>query len=118
MACCCGDNRARFERELARLRGCRFQRLLVIGTPSEIEAHQYRGQIAPAAVMGSLAAWEVRFNVPVVFSPSPAAAALRVERWAHYYARELHQSANALRRAADDDLTTGWFTMLRQAPTP
>jgi hypothetical protein len=35
-ACCMGENRQRFERELHRLRGFRFARLLVVGSEEEI----------------------------------------------------------------------------------
>jgi hypothetical protein len=38
VGCCVGDNRERFFRELHRLRGYRFKRLLVVGTRDEIEA--------------------------------------------------------------------------------
>ena len=41
-ACCCGDNRARFERELHRLRGFVFKRLLIIGSEEQILRGQYR----------------------------------------------------------------------------
>ena len=36
--CCMGANRERFERELHRLRGYRFKRLLVVGTREDIAA--------------------------------------------------------------------------------
>src|SRR4030081_926981 len=35
VACCMGENRQRFERELHRLRGFRFARLLVVGSEEE-----------------------------------------------------------------------------------
>ncbi len=38
IGCCMGDNRERFERELHRLRGYRFKRLLVVGSEAEIPA--------------------------------------------------------------------------------
>src|SRR4051812_24911219 len=37
VGCCVGDARERFERELHRLRGFTFKRLLVIGTPEEVD---------------------------------------------------------------------------------
>ena len=42
VACCTGDNRARFERELHRLRGFEFARLLVVGSLEDIAAGRYR----------------------------------------------------------------------------
>ncbi len=100
VSCCAGSNRERFEHELHRLRGFRFRRLLVIGARVEIEAGAYRSRITPAAVLGTLAAFEVRFDCPVVFEPDPEAGARRVETWAWYAAREHVESVNALFRGA------------------
>ena len=97
VACCAGE-RERFERELFRLRGCRFKRLLIVGTRSEIEAGNFRSKINPAAVVASLEAWQIRFDIPVVFAPSPSAAAEIVESWAWWYARETVEAANDLLR--------------------
>lgn len=99
VACCCASNRARFENELHRLRGFHFKRLLIVGTRSEIEAGDYRSQIAPAAVLGTLAAFEVRYDCPVVFEATPEAAARRVECWSWYFAREHVRGVNALLKA-------------------
>jgi DNA excision repair protein ERCC-4 len=41
VGCCVGQNRERFERELHRLRGFRFKRLLIIGSEAEILAGRY-----------------------------------------------------------------------------
>jgi len=94
VSCCAGSNRARFEHELHRLRGYRFKRLLVIGARADIEAGTYRANIRPAAVLGSLAAWEVRFDVPVVYAATPDEGARYVERWAWYAAREAVTTCN------------------------
>ena len=40
VACCMGDNRVRFERELHRLRGYRFKRLLIVGSEKDIREHR------------------------------------------------------------------------------
>ena len=58
VGCCMGENRARFEREMHRLRGFRFKRLLIIGSRSMIEDQQYKSRIKPLAVLHSLDAWE------------------------------------------------------------
>ena len=96
VACCLGDNRERFQRELHRLRGLRFRRLLVVGTRAEIETGQYRSGIAPKSVLATLSAIEARFDVPVVFAPTPEQAAWQVEEWVYWYAREVVLQANAL----------------------
>jgi DNA excision repair protein ERCC-4 len=100
VGCCMGENRERFERELHRLRGFRFKRLLVMGSEAEIRAGQYRSRINPASVLNSLAAWETRFNVPVVWAADPATAARLIEGWVWWFSRELVSQANELLRAA------------------
>jgi len=60
-----------------------------------------RSRIAPAAVLGTLAAYEVRFDIPIVYCTDPKAAALQVESYAYYFAREHVRAANQLLRAID-----------------
>jgi len=100
VSCAAASNRGRFENELHRLRGFRFRRLLIVGDRGEIERGEYRSAIKPAAVLGTLAAFEVRYDCPVVFDPTPEAAARRVESWAWYAAREAVEAVNALLRGA------------------
>ena len=89
-------DRERFERELHRLRGFHFARLLVIGSEQQIANGQYRSNANPKAVLHSMYALEIRYSVPIVFSPTPQAAALLVERWAYWYAREICKNAKGL----------------------
>jgi ERCC4-type nuclease len=96
VGCCAGVCRERFERELARLRGFRFKRLLIIGSESEIQTGRYRSGISPASVLGTLAAFEVRYDIPVVWRLTPEAAARQVESWVWWHARETVKAANAL----------------------
>jgi ERCC4-type nuclease len=98
VGCCTGD-RARLERELHRLRGFRFKRLVIIGSRGLIETQRYRSRISPRAVLGSLAAWEIRFDLPVVYCSTPEAAAQQIESWAFYFCREYVKRANALWRS-------------------
>jgi DNA excision repair protein ERCC-4 len=99
VSCCMGYNRDRFERELHRLRGYRFKRLLVVGSEAEILTGQYHSNIKPQAVLASVCAWECRFEIPVVFVPAAQDGARLVERWAFYYAREMVGVLNDLWRA-------------------
>ncbi len=99
VACCTGDNRERFERELHRLRGFRFARLLIVGHRLEIEQHRYRSNISPKAVLATLAAFEARY-IPVVWSDSPDLAAQLIERWAWWFCRELVKQATGLLAAS------------------
>jgi DNA excision repair protein ERCC-4 len=101
--CCLGANRERFERELHRLRGYRFKRLLVIGTHDDIAAGRYHSKIAPKAVLATLGAFEARYSIPVVHVPTPEAGALEIERWSWYFAREVVEAANDLLRGCQAD---------------
>lgn len=98
VGCCVGNNRDRFERELHRLRGFRFKRLLIVGDRVEVESHQYHSNVSPKTVLHTLAAFEVRFDVPVVWCNTPEAAARQIESWAWWFARELVENANDLLR--------------------
>lgn len=101
VGCCVGESRERFFRELHRLRGYRFKRLLIVGSREEIEAGAYRSRITPAAVLATLTTIEARFDVPVVFAATPADGAHMVEGWAWYFAREIVESANDLLRGTE-----------------
>ncbi len=90
------QGRERFTRELERLRGYEFRRLLIIGTRQQIQNHDYRSRAAPAAVLGSLNALEVRFNIPVVFAGTRIHAAELIEQWAFYYLREQVKHAQSI----------------------
>jgi ERCC4-type nuclease len=98
--CCLSSSRNRFEHELCRLRGFRFKRLLVIGTRAEIEVQRYHSRIAPKAVLATLAAFEIRYDLPVVFADTPQSAAFQIEQWAFYYSREVMKLAHALSKSS------------------
>jgi hypothetical protein len=96
--CCLGSNRERFEHELHRLRGYRFKRLLVVGSREVIATGRYHSRIAPKAVLATLGAFEVRYDLPVVFAETTESAALQVERWVWWFCREVVEEANMLLR--------------------
>jgi ERCC4-type nuclease len=94
-----GRERDRFTRELHRLRGFDFARLLVVGSPADVVA-VCRG-MNPRAVFASLAAIEAR-GIPIVWQPDPTAAASWVERVAFWFWRE------SLKPAGVKLETPGW----------
>ncbi len=98
VACCMGSNRERFERELHRLRGYRFKRLLIVGSRQDIEEGNYRSNIKPQSVLHTLSAFECRYDVPVVFIPDAPTAALQVETWVVWYSREIIKTFDAITR--------------------
>ena len=76
------SGRDRFMRELHRLRGFTFARLLVVGTAQDLAALVARGRVSLDMVEHSLLSIEQRYGVPVVRVDTPEQAALRVETWA------------------------------------
>ena len=96
LAVSCTHDRQRFEKELVRMRGYPFRRLLVVGTVEDVEAHRYRSRAEPKAILASVTAFEIRYGLPVAYCPNPAAAALQVERWAFYYLRERLTTASGI----------------------
>lgn len=99
VGCCVGDNRERFFRELHRLRGFKFKRLVIVGSRKAIEAGNYRSKLNPKAVFATLSAVEVRYDVPVVFAADARDAALLIESWAFWFAREMVEGVNDVARA-------------------
>lgn len=92
--------RDRFERELSRLRGLHFARVIVTASRESIAAGAYRSNANPRAVLASCDTFEVRYGVPFVFAADDTAAALLVERWVWLFCREVVEQANALARGA------------------
>ena len=98
-ASCTFERREVFEHELLRLRGCRFRRLLIIGSEEDVCAHRYHSEITPKAVLGSLRSFEVRYDVPVVWKADPDSAARQVELWAQKFATELCKTSYDISQA-------------------
>jgi len=84
---CVGIHRDRFRRELARLRGFRFRTLIVEASHADLEAGQWRSQIKPASVLGSLAAWTARYSLPVWLAGDHQAAGRFAEKYLYQCAR-------------------------------
>lgn len=93
--------RDRFERELHRLRGMQFARVVVTASRDVIAAGVYRSNAHPRAVLASCDTFEVRYGVPFVFVADETAAALLVERWVWLFCREVVGGANDLFRGSE-----------------
>ncbi|EKD93169.1 MAG: hypothetical protein ACD_28C00221G0002 [uncultured bacterium] len=65
---CITFKRARFERELDRASSFRRFWVLIEGTIDQIERGKYRSKVSSESVLGSIAAWENRYNVRFVFA--------------------------------------------------
>ena len=96
VGCCVGENRERFERELMRLKGIDFRRLIIVGSREDVWQQRYHSNVNPKCVLGSLGAWEVRYDLPVCWFGTPAEASSAIENWAHYFCREFLKISEAL----------------------
>ncbi len=85
--------RERFERELHRLRGYDFKRLLIIGTEDEIINRHYHSKVNPKSILHSVNAFEVRYDIPIIWAKNATIGARYIEKWAYWYAREIQKQA-------------------------
>jgi len=83
-----------------RLRGYRFKRLLIVGTREAIAAGRYHSKINPKSVLATLSAFEIRYDLPIVWAETPETAAREIERWIWFLAREVVENANDLLRGS------------------
>jgi len=94
----CTHQRERFEQELHRLRGFRFKRLLIVGSRQDLLDGKYFSRAKPQAITATLSAFEVRYDLPVVWVDTPAEGGRTVAVWAWWFAREIIKNATALNR--------------------
>jgi DNA excision repair protein ERCC-4 len=84
---CIGRERERFKRELQRLRAYRFRLLVVEADAADLDAGQWRSNLQPAHVVGSLAAWTAQYGLPIWPAGDHAGAGRFVERYLYQCAR-------------------------------
>jgi hypothetical protein len=99
LANCCGYARVRFEKELRRLAGFDWCRLLICGSEQAIKNHEYRSEMDSAAVLGSMYTWAARYGIPVQFCSTREEGARLIELWAWYYASEVVKKADNFLKA-------------------
>ncbi len=97
---CIGPERDRFQRELLRLRGYPCRALVVEASMADILEHRYRSQTSPAAVVGSLAAWSTRYQIPLWLAGDHTSAATVTLAILRNYHREVH---DLLRKLAPEE---------------
>jgi len=103
-------DRERFENECHRLRGYCFKRLLIVGKESDVWNHGYRSRAVPKAIMHSLYAFEIRYDLPFVFCAQPEEAGRLIRRWAAYYVREvLYKMAKSIEGGLVDGTESAAF---------
>ncbi len=105
---CVGRERDRFKRELQRLRSYRFRLLVVEADADTLERGQWRGDITPAQVLGSLAAWAAQYGLPIWLAGNHEAAGRFVERFLWQAARTIateHDAAVRLLQQQHEKVT-------------
>ena len=86
---CCGRERDRFKRELQRLKAYPFRLLVIETTAAELEAGDWRSKLKPNHVLGSLAAWQAQYSLPVWLGGDRAACGRFVEKFLYQAARTI-----------------------------
>ena len=84
---CIGIHRDRFKRELQRLRAYRFRALIIEANYNDLERGGWRSKIQPSAVLGSLAAWQCQYSLPIMLAGTHEAGAEFCERFLYQAAR-------------------------------
>jgi ERCC4-type nuclease len=92
---CCGVERPRFEREIIRLRGYDVRAVVIESDWGEIERGDWRSQIQPAAVIGSILSWTAD-EVPILLAGNRERAAKLVARLLYLAARNRWRESRAL----------------------
>lgn len=95
VGCLKGEQRARFERELSRLRGLDYGALVVESDLADLAAGHYRSRMKPKAVVQSLMAFSVRYRLPIFFCPGREYAAHVIESLLLKYLTELKKRISA-----------------------
>lgn len=90
LLCCCGRERERFDREIQRLRGYEVRALVVESSWSEIEAGNWRSELQPSHVIGSLLGW-LCSGVPILMADNHARAGKLVAKLLFCAARRRHR---------------------------
>lgn len=98
---CLTRDRARFTRELRQLRSYRLAVLMVESDWQTILRGDYRSQVSPSAVLGSLMAFAARYGVVPVLAGDRETAAILTEKILRTCARQIESDWKALARAAD-----------------
>lgn len=88
--------RERFVRELRQLRAFRFAGLVIEGTWADILARNYRADVSPNSVLGSLAAFAIKYGVVPILAEDHATAAQITERLLLNFARMVERDYKSL----------------------
>lgn len=101
VACLMGDNRDRFERELARARRFELFTVVVEAGLQDVARGYYKSQMKPQAALQSVTALFVRYAVPFMFCGSRDGAEYMTHALLSKYLYEIEKRYKAARRACN-----------------
>lgn len=64
----CGAGRARFEKELERMRPFVFRAIVIEGTPTDVSSAGKRSRVTFQTIMLTLLSWQLKYDVHVIFA--------------------------------------------------
>jgi DNA excision repair protein ERCC-4 len=88
---CVGHGRERFEKALERLAEFKYKGIVVEGDWSTIELKSYRGSMAPTQILGTMLAWSMGYNVPILMVGDHERAGRFVSRMLYIAANREHR---------------------------
>lgn len=91
---CCGRERDRFEKEIAALRGYRYRAIICEFSLQNILCHDYRSQINPDSVIGSMARWMVE-GIPFIMAENHEGSAYVIAKMMRLVAKDISEMAKA-----------------------
>jgi DNA excision repair protein ERCC-4 len=93
---CLTSGRARFERELARMRPYQLKAVVVECSLRDISRGNYRSQMNPEAALQSVIAFQVRYSVPFVWAGNRAGGEYLTHGLLAKMAREITRQYTAI----------------------
>lgn len=99
LLCCVGRERERFDREVQRLLAYPTRALLVESTWPDIERGEWRSQLQPSHVLGSLLGW-IAAGLPVIMAGDHARAGRYAARVLYTAARRRWRENREIEKAA------------------
>jgi DNA excision repair protein ERCC-4 len=104
LLCCVGQERTRFDACVQRLLAYPVRALVVEAHWVDVEQHRWRGNVTPAAVVGSLLGW-IAGGLPVIMCGDHERAGRFVSRLLYIAARRRWREARALLAGVVDPAT-------------
>lgn len=91
VGCLMGENRQRFERELAKARPYDLFAVVVEAALEDVSRGRYRSEMKPHAALQSLCAFQVRYRVPFMWAGNRRGAEYLTFSFMAKYLRELEE---------------------------